>query len=254
MTDHARPLREVLGDGARRVREGAELRQEDIARQARIHGLAWDRSRIAALERGEKAVSAEDLAVLPLVYSRACRRPVALAELMQVPDDARIRLTSRVEMSGRALARAYSGGDLDSLPIRELHAPSELRPDVAAALARSDAVTDRIIELGLLGADPTASEVEGAIRRGAEALGEAERKAGQRLGEDAVVVASLAFAVWGRSLTSERDRLLGSRADTDDAGRRRALRGRITRQLVDQLRDEITRRTGGSDGQHQEEA
>jgi hypothetical protein len=64
--------------------------------------------------------------------------------------------------------------------------------------------------------------------------GDAEREVARRFGADVLAVAAAAHAKWGRSLSQERDRRLKRRGDMT-ADTRRAVRGRITRDLVDEL-------------------
>lgn len=229
----ARPLRFVIGEGVRRVREAHGVRQEEVSRAARAYGLAWARSRIAALERGDKAVSADELTLLPLIMSAACTRPVALSEL--VAPDVWVRVGDRA-MPGSDIAAIWAGG----MPLRGRNVPGTLQ-DLISEQADAEAARpdfDRLVALGAFG------EHDGEELRGLWATGAslAEERAATRLSERPRVVAYLARAVWGASLDEERDRIVAERDPDASPDRRRALRGQVNRELVEVLAAEIARR------------
>src|SRR5882724_9856802 len=91
------PLRAVVGRRVRALREQAGVRQDDIAVRARLLGLNWTRSTVAALERGEKAISIEELVLLTTLLNAALGRHygqdwITVAELFD--DDADVRLSA----------------------------------------------------------------------------------------------------------------------------------------------------------------
>lgn len=242
----ARPVRQVIGEGVRRAREAAGVRQDDVSEAARSYGLAWSRARIWALESGEKSISAEELILLPLILSDACRREVTLADL--IADDARIGLSSAVVVAGYAARKILAGEDLGAVPVNDLHTPSLTyrmypgqSPEIASRKAqalweRFRLVQDRLHQF--VPDDMTGGEFDRLLEG---VPSEAERKAAKRLTEDPHVVLGLSRLLWGRSLSEERDRLVDERADAGaDADRLRALRGRVTRQLVERLAEEIS--------------
>ncbi len=245
MTDEsARPLRAVIGEGVRRVREAADLRQDDVSRAARMHGLAWGQSRIAALERGEKAISAEELVLLRLALTYACDREVTLSDL--IDPQSRVALSDAVTATGRALVGVLADEDTGAMLVRDLAVvPVALQSiDVPAMTARMDAIRDRAQRLGLA---TRARDYQPIFARERQ-IGLTEERTGKRIGEDPFIVAAIANALWGRSLADERDRLVDERADAGaDPDRLRALRGRVTRQLVEQVAAEIKRRETGGD-------
>lgn len=235
-----KPIREVVGAGVRRVRELAGVRQGDVALAARRHGLAWTQSKVAALERGDKAVGVEELALLPLVLTSACGRPVHLPEL--IAPDAELRVGDLV-MPGRSLLALYAGRPAPTMRRRRLpqgRVVQRFKRSVErlaqSPLARA---AERISQLGLGSVND--------LLRWAEGIAEAEAAAGRRLGEHALVVVALSHALWGRTLTEERDRIVAEQAPDASPGRRRALRGQVTRRLVQELGDELERRAGAAD-------
>jgi hypothetical protein len=75
-----------------------------------------------------------------------------------------------------------------------------------------------------------------------EAEARTATKAARKLDVSPLLVAETAIRLWRRSLNEERDRIVAERAVAgDDPDRLRALRGWVTRQLVDQIADEIDR-------------
>jgi hypothetical protein len=194
-------LRAVIGEGVRRVRERDGTTQEAVALAARRHGLHWARTRVALLERGEKAIPAEELALLPAILADACGRPVGLAEL--IDPDAVIRLSDMVTVTGRELVELFAGA-APALPC----------------------------------AGPAAADETGRRLRDA---GEPEENAARRLGVPLIDVVAAARALWGRGLSAERDARVAAGPEVSPH-RRSALRGRVTRSLVDALAAEMAAR------------
>ncbi|WP_165938391.1 helix-turn-helix domain-containing protein [Parafrankia sp. BMG5.11] len=216
-------MREVVGEGVRRAREAAGARQDDVARAARRYGLTWSRSKVAALERGAKPVSIEELALLTLVLSDVCARPVTVPEL--IDPGALVHLAGTLHIGGEGLARVLAGRPLDTGPMTT--AETLAVADAYLSGIRHDRERARALLLDEATLDPG---------------GEAEEKAARRLGEPQTCVTALSIALWGRTLTEERDRIVAERDDAPSPDRLRALRGQVTRRLVTDLAEEITRR------------
>jgi hypothetical protein len=254
------PLRAVVGLGVRTVRSAAGKRQEDVSRAARRWGLNWSRARVWTLESGSKAISAEELILLPLVMSDAIGREVTMKELLP---DTRIELSSESTATTGIVLGILAGVSLrDALP--EAISPRPIRPTPGRPV--------RPYPLTLPSFDPsppkTVDHAQEVIRRIAEmnhrmrellpplydarlwstllfvtAPSEAEQAAARRLGEDPRVVLALSRFLFGaRSLAEERDARVAARPDAgSDPERLRALRGRETRVLVEQLREHFER-------------
>jgi hypothetical protein len=71
---------------------------------------------------------------------------------------------------------------------------------------------------------------------------EAERKAARKLVVSPDAVLRAAVNRWGHGLADERDRRIGARAETLSPRSLQAVRGRVTRALVSELRPVIKRR------------
>src|SRR4051794_18409181 len=76
VTEELLTLRQWIGQAVRRLRDEHGRRQDDVAVAARSVGLAWTRGKVAELERGGKAIPAEELLLLPVVLAYAgCGEP-----------------------------------------------------------------------------------------------------------------------------------------------------------------------------------
>jgi transcriptional regulator with XRE-family HTH domain len=220
------PLREVVGAAFKARREALGLRQDEVRAAARGLGLAWSRSLIASLERGEKAVGVEEFLLLPELLHIAWKgrggELTSLADL--VPDDADVSLTGAVHASGAAIKARLSG----IRPPKE----DDLQMDVPTEVD-AEAIDQRRGELlDLFGDGLTLTQVS----RAAQAQSDADRLVARRIGEKPLVVAVSAQRLWDHSLVTERDRRVAEEEESADPARLRALRGRTTRHLGAELR------------------
>ena len=77
-------------------------------------------------------------------------------------------------------------------------------------------------------------------------VGDTEKKAARKLGVTPETVAEAAEALYGRSLADERDERVKRRAPADTTPRTlQALRGRVTRTLLDELQPTLRRKKKG---------
>lgn len=226
----------MVGDRVRAVREAADLRQQDLSDAARALGLGtWNRSLIAALERGDKAISAEDLVRLVAVLTAATRRAVDIAELLDSP--ARISLSDIASIAARGVAAVLRGADAD-LHVERVkthqNVPGLDTPERQRAAQRSGA-----IRYAAGRRKPLTVGEQNAVREG---FGEADERARRELGEDDYPFETLCAVLWGRSLSTERDsRLAASGGNQGSAASVAARRGRITRELLTEARNLLTR-------------
>ena len=200
------PLGAVVGQNVRRIREARVLTQHELAQIWHRHGLKWARSKIAALETGNRPrVDFGELGVMALSLG------VPLGDLLQG--------------EGRV--------SLDPTPTRiSLH---DLRQLAAGRPARFEYFLE----------DEEALRTERAWldqRLGSEQSANADVELAKRLGVHPNLVVAAAVALFdGRTLTVERDR----RAERLGAGmpkaERQAHRGHITRELSEQIEDHLQR-------------
>jgi len=211
--DHA------LAAAIRRARERQGVTQEAVAGSARMWGLDWSSATVAAIETARRHVSAIELLLLPLVLA-SDEGPAELADLLADLGN-EVALTPEASTSGQALALIARGQMRDSLASDSWDVP----------IYR---IFDATIEVVAFWADRYLSrypklQPSDMIKADREASGEAERKAGYRLSASPLDVAVAARSLWGRSLSDERD----ARAKPDASPQ---ARGRITRQLLDELK------------------
>jgi transcriptional regulator with XRE-family HTH domain len=217
----------VLGRRVRELREQAGVRQEDLADNARALDLPWNRSRIAALERGAKPISVEDLVLIVALLSSALDRPVDVAELFDA--DESVRLSKLAEIPARALAEVLRGAATDSRVV--LAGAPEGGLDAEAFQVNSS----RMAALGqLTGTSPSLGELRAITR----SMGEADERARHALGEVIGVYAAMCHALWGQSLSAQRDALLvlETTLSPPHSATLAARRGRVTRELLAELR------------------
>lgn len=195
------PLRAFLGRRVREIREQHDGRQDDLAAAARQLGLTWSRSVIGALERGDKALSAEELILLPEILNAALGLS-ASEDHITVPDlftgTTEIALTPSATAPGQSIGYALRGS---------------------------------------IGADGHPGYYwSGPMLHGAVTEGEAEQRAAAKLGRPRDVLTEVYAALWGRSLSAERDlRALAAATSEATPGNRAARRGRITRELISEV-------------------
>lgn len=222
------PLSQVLGARVRQIREAKGLLQEDVAAAARGAGFAWARGTVAMLESGRRRLTLEEFFSLAQILEAAGAGDLWLEDL--VPAEGIVFLSPLVGTATnvlRAMLRGESrlGGTQhsdDIGPVRE--APEIPGTAEARALWRRAWPRSRPED------DPgTLYKVALASR------GDAEIKAARGLRVSPVVVALAAESRWSRSLTEERDARVADHGNVS-ARTTQALRGHITRQLLDELR------------------
>lgn len=200
-------LPEVVGARVRVLREATGRSQDDLAHAAQRAGLDWTRASVASLETGRRGLSAEELLLLPLAFVFLDGEGHTLAELLEDAPETIVRPNGAQAGTG-FLRRMLDGGNYAEAGVfeRELAAGSG-RPDDEQMISYM-------------------------------AAREAERHVADALGTDAETVAETAYRLWGRGLTEERERRLGERADEDASPRSlQAIRGHVTRELIEELRE-----------------
>lgn len=233
-------LRQWVGQAVRQIREHNGQRQDDLARSARDYGMAWSVSKISALERGDKALPAEELLMLPLVLARAGCGSVTLIDLLPHGPDM-VRLVDGIEMPGQVLVDSLEYGDGDD----------------GAVLWRSRESSRELLAGWFSGPEGETAAIRAAwpqmpgdphdVARAWHSTGEAERVAARRLDVPFPALLAAAMGTWDRSLTAERDQRVQERTDPDtdaDARSLQALRGHITRDLYRELGPAIERYRG----------
>jgi hypothetical protein len=192
-------LRELVAANLRRLRQDAGREPDDLIPAARAHGLDWSASWVTSVERGIRALTADQLLALPVVLSAALGHRVSLADLLV--GEAPVNLGTPGELTVASVPAAYLLDVVTGHPIRRsfLQAPPPPPPDntLAAVAARAAQRMRDIRDAGLGDVDAR------ALARAEEGAGSAEAKLAKRLGVPPIVVAAAAASLWGHSLTEE---------------------------------------------------
>jgi transcriptional regulator with XRE-family HTH domain len=251
LTNSRRALRSlsgVLGESLRRHRESKGLRQDDVAAVARSWGFDWTQATVAAYEIGRRDFSVEELQVLgyiaahltPATAAREDARPVELADLLPSAGEA-VQLNRRVVIDASSLKPIWRGeARRFTLPLTTAPATG-LRGDFDALTYKENVAVLDCLWPGARGKDRGEG---GPIRdllvaAHLDKLGDAEQKAARRLRTFSLAVATTARKRWERSFTEERDRRVTEQAPADATpATLQALRGHVTRALLEELRQE----------------
>jgi transcriptional regulator with XRE-family HTH domain len=199
----------VIGENLRRLREHSGLTQHEVARQLLRVGLTWTRSKIAAIEAGERPnLTFAEVVQLALGFD------VDLAELFEG--------TGAVQMTQVAMPRAL---------VREVlrgEWASGGKPDLWDPTARRQDLLDR-------------AQLSDELRRMLAGAGETDQTLAERLGVPLEAVTDAAHTLWGRTLTEERDRRASELGEMD-VRERKAHRGHLTRELSQRIETELRTR------------
>lgn len=191
----------AIGERLREIREAEGKTQEEIAALARHWGLQWTQGTVAAIEQARREISLQ-FELFPFLL--ALNRP--LTDLLPASSSDRIEITSSADVPAAALSEILTAR-IDR-PIRGCRLK-----------ARTAVFTVKTNPARLIVAD---------------ALGVAEQKAAKRLNVEPLKIAKASRKLWGCSLPEERDRRLEGHGATPRS--LQALRGHVTRELLEELR------------------
>lgn len=218
------PLSALVGGRVRKLREERGWTQDQLAGHLRMIGLNWPRSTVAKLERGERAVSLEELLLVAMIFD------LPIADLVPGTAD-EIALTPLSSVRAGDLS-AFLRGEvtphiryLDS-PLQREHVPRATEA-MRRTMARLEARWPKLSAKDLFAAEAAAS-------------GEVETKGAVRIGVEPFDLAIAAQRLYGRSLTAERDARVKDRGVTQTPASLRAVRGHVTRELLEEIKQEIT--------------
>lgn len=189
-------ISEAAQCGMRSLRKEAGVSQDEIARVANAHGLPWDRTTVSRLECDGQKPPGRHLTVEAFLLLPLIYTQ-ALGRAVGFGDF--ISHTRKVRVGNLvAPASTFQGGGLSSERPRAPRGPSEVDRVAAASLS-------------------------------------------ERLGQNVkpVTVMAAALKLWGQPLTDERDEHVEAQLADDprpaSPGRRAAIRGHVTRRLLDDL-------------------
>lgn len=192
-------LRDLVAENLHRLRNVTAAEPEDVARAARQFGLEWTASWYAAVERGQKPLSAEHLLALPPVLTSAFAYRVSLSDLLL--GDGSMHLGQPID--GTTLSLHYLRELVTAAPFRrsfldfdeEAAIPADEAP---AALAAAEKMRE-IVRANLGDVDVR------ALARAEAGAGDMEAKLAKKLGVTEIVVIAAAASLWGRSMTEEQE-------------------------------------------------
>lgn len=194
-------LRELVAGNLRRMRASTTSTHQDIARASERFGLNWTANWIQAVERGQKALSAEQLLALPLVLSIALAHRVSLADLLLGDDSVRIGGEEAEPVKASAIREVITAPPFRRSFTGLVERDSDADRHVSAAAQAAEKM--RLIGRANLG------DVDiRALTRAETGAGEAEAKLARKLGVAEIVVVAASALLWGRSLTEERQERL----------------------------------------------
>ena len=231
-------LQQLLAQRVRELREEKRRTQDALAARARENwGLPWTSATVSHIENGSRSLSVEEFVLLPLILG---------AEITEVvPGDEPIALSGETSMSGAKVLQVLSGHGL-KLKVSDIDSP-QTRSLIAAAPKASRALQQTLRRAKRLW--PEAQTLDDYIAADKAAEGVAEHKAATklrtvlRLDVKPRDVSLVAFSLWGRGLSDERDRRLSERVEDDvSPSTRQALRGHVTRALLKELEPVIAQR------------
>jgi transcriptional regulator with XRE-family HTH domain len=217
----------VVGQNVQRRRLGLGMRQDELAARLRDgFGLQWTRATVAAVETGRRQVRLDEV---PTVCAAFLCTPADL-----FVGDGPVALADGVKAQLPAV-RKLMAGEQDMALVDLGWKPPRMSREDANRLRQRFGVLARL-------ADGTVTI--GRVLKAKQ--GEAEQKAARKLGVDAEMVTVAALGLWKRSLTEHRDAIVAETAPADASPRTlQAMRGRVTRELVEELRIRIEEANGG---------
>jgi transcriptional regulator with XRE-family HTH domain len=224
---HAVEIYAAIGRRLKALRESRALRQGQVAEAARRFGLPWSQATVAAIETGRRRLFLHEALFLPTVLAQLTAwapRP-QLRDLIPSDEGTWIVIEN-------ALVRA------DFLAEEAFGRQRKPRPEILWLQYRHLPIIDadhrrawRRVWGSEKAFDPDLMAL--AIT---DALGEAETHAAAKFDVTPALLALAARKQWGRSLTQERDRRAADRAgDEKDPRALQAIRGHVTRELLDEL-------------------
>jgi hypothetical protein len=197
-------LRDLIATNMRRLRNGTNVQPEDVAKAATHFGLEWTAAWVSGVERGQKAITAEQMIALPLVLTTALSHRVSLADLLlgegslhlgkSEPGTTVSTYYLREIMTASPFRRSFLDFDL---PDPEVSEPEEPSPALAAAEKMREIVRANLGEVDVR-----------ALKRAEDGMTDQERKLAKKLGIPEIVVIAAAASLWGRSMSEERDALM----------------------------------------------
>ncbi|MGF0310970.1 helix-turn-helix domain-containing protein [Rhodococcus sp. IEGM1428] len=213
----AQSLSNVVGSNLKRLRTESGWTLEAVSVVARRRGLRWSPSRVADMEGGRVAATLPTVIALTVALNDLLHESVTLGDLLI--SDLPVEVNPSLGVASDKL-RSWFFGKPAELPTTKVIGPLRLRLGGSGVAYDLEALSDAD------GVDPQLVEQIHAT------FGETEARISDGMDISPIRLAVLSAKLWGRAFASERDARAGAHANPQK-------RGRITRELKDELNQEI---------------
>lgn len=236
----------AVGAFVSQIRREHDLTLDQIAHAARSCGASWSASSVRNIERGQASLTLPTLLLLALALGNLAGRPLTLSNLLGDAEVLSLSADDRYPVKRSWVDAALRGEKVtvsddkgidvvdtegedewdESFEDEVLRKMSELR-DREMTRAEQHGQIDQLLEQAQMPPEPTRR----ISNRGA-AGSLAEERAAKKLGIEPLELQQQALRLWGHSLEAEALNRAGAES-TPQA------RGRVTRVLVDEIRESM---------------
>jgi len=232
---------EAVGSFVRSYRQANGITLESVALVGRDYGATWSLSSIQAIEGGKAAPTLPTLLMLALALGKLSGQPLRLADLLGPAEQFERPYVMSADQPVRRswVERVLTGApvvltDDDFVHARERGESewadsAETEMDSSAGLPEPNRY-DHVDALWAAMNEPPEPSGRSRPQRSSSSL--AESRAAKKLGITPLVLQRVAARLWGRTLEDEAQQRAGVES-TPQA------RGRVTRVLVDEIRDAL---------------
>lgn len=214
----------IIGRNLTALRHEHSLSQDDVAGAARLFGLRWNSARVSRMERGDSSMSVETLLVLCVVMGELTRGAVNPVDLVQTESAVRLAPSATLPPEGLDhLMRSDWFGPVSFFTEESQSRASEQSQELLDLWAAYDAIIES--------SPVPMTELDALLEQRRHWSLTDERNARKLDLTDAQFLV-WCYHLWGRLMSQETD----LRAPEGATAQKR---GRITRELLDELRQRI---------------
>lgn len=217
-------INEVVGRNVGSIREGAGLSLDAVARAAHVIGLRWNSARISRIERGEGNVTLDTLLILCALLSDMTSEKVSVARL--VTHDGPINIAPNASLSPGVAQRLVHEGGLSFRATFE--EGGTIIEEAVSSLGERYNAYSAILRPLLDKKIPVSS----AINEGRAKWALSDERNARKLGITDAEFLAWSIRLWGRLMSLETE----IRAPEGATAQKK---GRITRELLDELRKNL---------------
>nr|WP_255396208.1 helix-turn-helix transcriptional regulator [Kocuria sp. CNJ-770] len=217
-----RTVPDVIGQNVRQIRERRGLTLDDIARESREYGLRWNTGRVSRIERGDGAVTMETLLVLALVLSELTGESVTPAVLLDASEP--IEIAPQATLRPGVVREVLEGRNA-GLFVGDLVDGEKLIQEAVGRLQDRMGAYRNVMGPGF--------DTE-RVNEAQAAWSLADERAARKLGVANAEFLAWSVRLWGHTMSAEVEK----RAEPGASPQKK---GRITRVLLDELRQAVNR-------------